>query len=88
MRKGFAAAEQRFTEYAVSQFNKGIPERSGSCAIVALIVGDVCYVANVGDSRAVLCGGTSKTALPLSRDHKPCDELEKMRIQKAGGKIY
>lgn len=31
-----------------------IIERSGSCAIVALIVGEVCFVANVGDSRAVL----------------------------------
>jgi protein phosphatase 2C family protein 2/3 len=29
-------------------------ERSGSCAIVILIVGDMCYCANVGDSRAVL----------------------------------
>ncbi|CAD8160352.1 unnamed protein product [Paramecium pentaurelia] len=88
LRKGFAAAEQYFQDYAISQFNKGIPERSGSCAIVALLVGDVCYVANVGDSRAVLCGGNNKSALPLSRDHKPCDELEKLRIQKAGGKIY
>jgi hypothetical protein len=24
----------------------------------------------------------------LSRDHKPDDELEKIRIQAAGGKIY
>ena len=31
-----------------------LKERSGSCAIVSLIVGDVCYIANVGDSRAVL----------------------------------
>ena len=29
-------------------------EKSGSCAIVILIVAEVCYVVNVGDSRAVL----------------------------------
>ena len=27
---------------------------SGSCAVVALIVADRCYIANLGDSRAVL----------------------------------
>jgi protein phosphatase PTC2/3 len=35
------------------------PERSGTCANVVLIVNDMIYVANVGDSRAILsvdCG--------------------------------
>lgn len=29
-------------------------DKSGSCAITIMIVEDICYVANVGDSRAVL----------------------------------
>lgn len=40
-------------------------------------------VANVGDSRAVLC--RSGAAVDLSVDHKPEDEGEKARIEGAGG---
>ena len=34
--------------------NPTVIDRSGSCAIVILIVGDICYSANVGDSRAII----------------------------------
>eukprot|EP00116_Pleurobrachia_bachei_P001701 sb/3461963/ len=59
---------------------------SGCTACVALIRDSVITVANVGDSRAVICtaGGVAKE---LSQDHKPEDELEKARVEKAGGKI-
>ncbi|XP_070538635.1 protein phosphatase 1L-like [Ptychodera flava] len=43
-------------------------------------------VANVGDSRGVLCDHTGK-AVPLSYDHKPHQLRERKRIKKAGGFI-
>ena len=63
-------------------------DRSGSCIILALIVGDECYIANVGDSRAILSTCMGKPLFSLSRDHKPTDLNEQARILKEGGKIY
>ncbi len=63
-------------------------ERSGSCAVVVIIFGDMCYIANVGDSRAILSLDGGKTVMQITRDHKPTDYLERSRIINAGGKIY
>lgn len=30
-------------------------QKSGSCAVAVLIVGEIAYVANTGDSRAIMC---------------------------------
>ena len=65
-----------------------LKDKSGSCAIVIIILEDVCYVANVGDSRAVLSTDGGKRVIALSNDHKPGDENEIHRIRKAGGEIY
>ncbi|CAK84759.1 unnamed protein product (macronuclear) [Paramecium tetraurelia] len=86
IKKGFETAEKCFLQMAQDSFNKGIPERSGSCAVVVLIVGDSCYVANVGDSRAILSTENGRKVIDLSKDHKP--ELEKERIIKGGGQVY
>lgn len=53
-----------------------------------MFVDDVCYTINVGDSRSFMSAEGGKYTIALSRDHKPNDELEKARIEKAGGKIY
>ncbi len=66
-------------------FLKQVGKDSGATAIVALLNNNRLYVANVGDSRCVLCRG--KTAKDMSKDHKPEDEIETARITKAGGKI-
>jgi len=75
--------ESEESENKVNNFDK-----SGSCCIVLLIVGDTCYISNVGDSRAVMSVELGKKAVQLSRDHKPLDEIEYKRINEAGGKIY
>jgi protein phosphatase 2C family protein 2/3 len=56
------------------------PERSGSCANVVMIIDDVIYIINVGDSRALMSIDSGNQIGVLSRDHKPDDELEKIRI--------
>jgi len=48
----------------------------------------MCYVANVGDSRAVMSGSNGKKLFPLSSDHKPDDKEETRRIEENGGHIY
>ncbi|KAL4855612.1 putative protein phosphatase 2C 8 [Chlorella vulgaris] len=57
----------------------------GTTAVVALIGNRMLYVANCGDSRAVLC--RSGGALPLTDDHKAAREDETARVEAAGGQI-
>jgi serine/threonine protein phosphatase PrpC len=61
------------------------PDLKGCTANVLLIKNGIVYVANAGDSRAVLSKG--KLAIELSADHKPDMENEKRRIIKAGGVV-
>ncbi|KAJ3117053.1 Protein phosphatase 2C 2 [Nowakowskiella sp. JEL0407] len=57
---------------------------SGCTSVVALITDDNrIFVANAGDSRAVL--SANGTAVPLSEDHKPVNPGEQERIVAAGG---
>jgi len=63
-------------------------DSSGSCAIVVLIIENRVYIANVGDSRAILSAKNGSKFYTLSRDHRPGDEKEYKKILDAGGKIY
>lgn len=59
---------------------------AGTTALLAIIEGSRLIVANVGDSRGVMCDSRGK-AIPLSFDHKPQQMRERKRIKEAGGFI-
>ena len=83
--QGFLQAE---TLFLASALNSTPKNRSGSCAIIVLIIGESCYVANVGDSRAIMSGKHGTKIFLLSKDHKPSEDQEKKRIIANGGKVY
>ena len=51
-------------------------ERSGSCATITLVVDKEVFVANVGDSRAIMSADKGKKLFLLSRDHRPNEQYE------------
>uniref|UniRef100_H2Z7Z9 PPM-type phosphatase domain-containing protein n=1 Tax=Ciona savignyi TaxID=51511 RepID=H2Z7Z9_CIOSA len=60
-------------------------DRSGSTCVCVLITPHRFYFINCGDSRGLLCRqGTVEFA---TLDHKPCNPLERERIQNAGGNV-
>ena len=85
LQDGFNVCENKFMSLIES--DDQVIDPSGSCAIVILILNDMCYIANLGDSRALYSCNDGKKFLQISRDHKPNDPLEKIRIYKAGGSI-
>ena len=87
--EGFKNCENNFLNSIKTEKTENqIIDSSGSCAIIILIINDSCYIANLGDSRALYSFDDGKKFYQLSRDHKPNDPLERKRIYKAGGSIY
>lgn len=65
--------------------------KDGSTAVCVLAVNDTLYIANVGDSRAMIVRYSAEQKqhqiIPLSKEHNPTQYEERMRIQKAGGSV-
>lgn len=64
--------------------------KSGTCCVCVLIAGNMAFMANVGNSRAVLCttrGEGTKTAVDISSDHTLESLRERERCLRAGAKI-
>ncbi|XP_014662401.1 PREDICTED: integrin-linked kinase-associated serine/threonine phosphatase 2C-like [Priapulus caudatus] len=59
--------------------------KDGTTAVCVLLINETLYIANLGDSKAVLC--RNDKPLPLTVDHNPTQYDERIRIQKAGGQV-
>ena len=88
IQSGFQICEKNFIDSIHSKALKEYLDYSGSCAIVVLIINNECFIANLGDSRAIYSYNTGSEFYQLSRDHKPNDEKEKKRIYQSGGSIF
>lgn len=78
----YLKADKNYSKYA-----EEINDFSGSCALVTLIIGNKCFVANTGDSKAILSTNFGQNVLALSKEHKPFNETEHMRILQNGGEL-
>ena len=88
IRESFKKAEDNFCAMAYDAKNNILLDKSGSCALVMLIINDILFSINLGDSRALYSYDTGKYLYQITRDHKPNDEIEKQRIENAGGQVY
>ena len=86
VKETFKTAESNFKSLAVK--NNILDDKSGSCALIALIINNLLYAINLGDSRALYSRDGGKEFYQITRDHKPNDPKEKARIEKAGGQVY
>lgn len=53
-----------------------------------LIIDQKIWIANTGDSRAVMSCESGARFEQITNDHKPSEEAERVRIMKAGGEVY
>jgi protein phosphatase 2C family protein 2/3 len=65
-----------------------VQDKSGSCATVMLITKQMIYVVNTGDSRAFMSSNGGQQVDNITRDHKPSEESERIRIERGGGSVY
>lgn len=68
-------------------YTTGRVDKSGTAVLCALVIGEHVWVANVGDSRAILVDSFGQV-VQASHDAKPNDVRFSKGITKKGGKVY
>lgn len=92
IRRTMAEVFKKTDEEFLRQATKTKPSwKDGTTAVIVLVLQNILYISNLGDSKAILCrynkDSKKHVAVPLSVDHSPTDYKERMRIQKAGGHV-
>ena len=87
IREALKKADEEFLKNMAIK-NGQIIDFSGSCALFLLLINNLAYIVNVGDSRCLISYNKGKIKRAVTRDHKPNYEYEKERIIKNGGIIY
>ena len=82
------AIEYSFNKIEEDFYLHNDKSESGSCALICLFIDDMCYIANCGDSRAILSNNNGKKYRILTNDHNLNNENEKKRIENNGSLIY
>jgi serine/threonine protein phosphatase PrpC len=82
----FSEIEEKFFKEKCSSTEKY--DGSGSCALTVLIFDNKLYIANLGDSRAILSLNGGNKVKQLTIDHKPDNPKEFERAMKNKSKIY
>lgn len=82
IRDGFLRLDENLRK--LPQWASG-EDRSGTTAIVVMVSPEKIIWGNCGDSRGILC--RNKKLEFSTQDHKPYNEAERARIEKAGGTV-
>ena len=80
---GYEKAEKKFMDLVKDNKN----EKSGSCALTILIIDNMLYVGNCGNSHGILSMNEGKKIINLNKIHNINDDFEKNRIEKSEAKI-
>ena len=87
IKQGFKKVDEDYLNQHAFINNK-LEDNSGSCGLILIIVNNIVYIANVGDSRCVGSFKNGKIRKDITLDHKPNSPYERDRIIKNGGRIY
>ena len=86
MESAFVSTDERFLKEVGTTDSRLKNYGGGTCAVAAVVTASTVHIANVGDSRALLCRRDG-SVVELTSDQTPARADERARIENAGGYV-